>query len=434
MKLLKVMIIGCLLLSGCSRIQVPNNEDTNNQTPEVSEPSTNIDEKNDNVDETDKTNEVVSKVDINALLKANGYESYNGMLVRLVNLEDGDFYYTFLADQNEFIVVNAHTNDNYPVSIVTSTGSYVDTLLDAELIRLGISRSDFKDVNHEYIGYTSVNLSDKLINIDSKNVYQILMANNYVANNGFYVKNFDYGKLAFNLKGRNITLHLNGTDAYYQYSPDYNHHVYTYKNGECTYNKYANISSNCFSSDKEVIQYNYDQYIIPELEKLGLHLYDLDLYYDMMIANGTWNTYQYYKYDTYPNLSESIINVDEDIAMYLYKEFLARNAEMRSTSFSVNYRGKVATFYFEDKTFTYGDSNLIYDWRNEIVTYDKCRYDFGTSSAENCSDAEKVLAKELKYTMQSILDSYGLIKKELHIYANSRRIFDKTLGGAIDAE
>ena len=35
-KLLKVMILGCLLLSGCSRIQVPNNEDTNNKTPEVS--------------------------------------------------------------------------------------------------------------------------------------------------------------------------------------------------------------------------------------------------------------------------------------------------------------------------------------------------------------------------------------------------------------
>ena len=275
-------------------------------------------------------------------------------------------------------------------------------------------------------------MGEKLLGSESVNVYKLLTDNGYENQNGYYVKTFDFGKMAFNLKQRTVTLSLNDEDVYYQYSPDFSYHLYSYADGECTYNKYAGISTNCYNSDKIKIEEAYKNYIEKELKELDIQLYDLELYYNSMINNGSWSTYQANRYDVYPTLNSNIVNVDEDLATYVYKEFSRQNADIRSTSVLVNYRGKEAVFYFEDKTFTYGNDNLIYDWRNEVVRNSSCTYDF--KEAINCSDSEIEKAKELRYIMTSILGDYWLLKKELHIYANSRRLYDKTLGGYKDVE
>lgn len=377
----------------------------------------------------DYENEIV---DVETILQNGGYENYNGMYIRLVTLEDGKFYYVFLTELNEFTVVNAYTNDNYTTSIQPDEGTYIDQLLEEELARIGLQREVFPYVNHEAIGYSRVDMGEKLLSGESVNIYQKLMADGYQNFEGYYVKEFDYGKVAFNLKQQNVTLALNNETTYFQYNPDFSYHMYSYLDGECTYNKYADISSNCYDVDEAQITEKYERYIEPLLSDLGINIYDLELYRNMMIENGTWSQYQVNRYNTYPNINSSIVSIDEDIATYVYKEFVRRNADIRNTSILVNYKGKDAVFYFEDKTFVYGNSSMVYDWKNEMIRIGKCEYDF--KSNKECSDKEIEDAKNLRYIFQAILDDYGLLKKELHIYANSRRIYDKTLGGYKNVE
>ena len=405
------MLLTCALLFGCTP-STPQDE--------VPEPS------------TENAETKVVNVNVDNVLLNNDYEKYNGMFIRLVELDDASFYYVFLTNLNEFAIVNAYTNENYNTSIVSSNGTYIDTLLDEELVRVGLKRDDFLYVNHAVIGYSQIDMGEKLLADDAINVYQTLIENGYTSQSGYYVKSFDFGKVAFNLKQRTVTLSPYDEDIYYQYSPDLSYHLYTYADGECTYNKYAGISTNCYDSDKVKITDSYKKYIEPILDELEINLFDLELYYTMMIDNGTWSSYQVNRYDIYPSLNENIVGVDEDVATYVYKEFVRHDADIRSTSVRIDFRGKDAVFYFEDKTFTYGDSNLVYDWRNEVVHSSSCIYDF--NEGIGCSEQEIEKTKELRYTLSHILDDYWLLKKELHIYANSRRLYDKTLGGYKNVE
>lgn len=373
--------------------------------------------------------QVNGKVKVSDVLLANGYVQSHNYFFRLYEESDGKFYYVFNPNNDYFTIVNAYTGVNYTTTIKETKNTYMDLILDDELEDLGLTRASF---NPAIKKVETIYLGEFQLQREFKNVYQLLTAKGFENIDGYYVASYDFGKVAFNLKQKTVTVYLKDEEAYYQYNPDYDYHKYTYLDGESTYNRYdEGRSANCSGEDKLDIVNVYEDYLEPILEDMGIELYDLDVYYNFMIDKGEWSGYHTNMYDTYPNLSSDIVNIDEEIAGYVRHEFEKHGATIRDTSIEVSYKNQLAVFYFEDKTFMYGTNHVLYDWKNDVAKVGKCIYDY--ASDIGCSESEVQAAVETRNAYRNILDSYGLIKKELHQYANSLRLYDKTLGGDSDA-
>ena len=242
------------------------------------------------------------------------------------------------------------------------------------------------------------------------NIYQLLNTNGFQEFEGKQYKEYSFGTVFFDLKRKQIsidmgnnTIHAFINQTMYQYS---------YKDGECKYNPSLGISTNCYSKDKKYLEETYSLLKHEVLEPLGLLLIDLDNYYQRMIELGKWEDVSY-TYPIYPRMNENIIYTDSDIPPYVNKIMQRRNGMIYPYSIEVNYRSKKATFYFEDKTFTYEGIKGVYDFCDNIVI--------------NGED-------ELATIYYRILNDFGLNSEELQIYANTTRLYDKTLGGSKDVE
>ncbi len=371
-----------------------------------------------------------SKTKVSDALLDHGYVQSRNYFFKLYEENDGLFYYVFNLNNDYFTLINAYTGDNYTTPLTTSRNTFMDVILDDELKELGLKRSSFnpaiKKVETIYLG--EFRLSKPFLN-----VYQVLMKDGYYNMDGYYVKDFEFGKVAFNLKQATITVWKSDEEAYYQFDANYDYHKYTYLGGESTYNKYdEDRSSNCSADDESDILNAYDECLESVLDELGVELYDLQVYKQYMIDSGEWSGYQNNVYDVYPNLNADMVNIDEEIAAYVRHEFESHGATIRDTSIEVSYNEKLAVFYFEDKTFIYGTNHVLYDWKRDVASVGKCIYDY--ASDIGCSESDVKAAKETRSAYQSILNNYGLLTKELHQYANSLRLYDKTLGGESDAE
>lgn len=395
MRKIVYILISCLLLLGCSK-------------DDIKKPVNTV------IDETQP-----NPVDVGEALLAVGYEAIDNAYVRKMQDHGNDFLYAFFPSSGDFQMIELPTLRIYGENVRVDSDTYVNSIMNEQLVQAKLNPSLF--------GEESIDLSfdtSSFVNEYSMvNLHQLFLNSGYKEENGFYEKHFDGYSLAFNVKGRAITLYTDGT--YYRYLSDSTGMKYGLYGGYCSYNLYDNLVNNCVNGDVDEITSYYDSLVHPELVKLGLHLYDLDLYYNAMLELK-WDEVRFFEPNRFPTFDASVYTPDPESESYFNLMLSYRGATFNDYYISVGYGSTKAIFYYEDKTFSLADSDAVYNFGIDVGFYDGCSYDFETGKG-SCSEAKVSELKRVKNAMYAVLDRAHLNTNELQLCFNVTGKYDKTI-------
>lgn len=390
------ILLSCLMLLGCTKdaMKAPQK----NEIPEEVE---------------------ASPIDVVKALEAIGYENRDNYCIKKIENQGNAFLYVFIPQSGAFQMVELPTLRTYTENVHIDSDTYINTIMNEELVQAKLNPSLF-ETNEEFV---TVDYTSYLEEYEMVNLHQLFLEHSYKEENGFYVKHFEDYSLAINVKGRAITLYTNNT--YYRYLSDHSGKKYSLENGYCTYNNYLDYSDNCFNSDIEEITSHYDNKVEPELLRLGLHLYDLDLYYNAMLEKK-WGEVRSFEPERFPVFNKEIYTPDPDSEEYVNVMLSKRGAAFTDYLIQVDYKGTQARLYYEDKTFTLANSNAVYYFGLDKGYYNGCSYDFKNGKG-NCTEEQKKELKEVKSALYGLLDRAHLNMNELQLCFNVTNKFDKNI-------
>lgn len=395
MRKIVYIVISCLLLLGCSKENI--NAPTNNEYEEV-QPTT---------------------IDVGNSLISIGYEPFDMAYVRKSEDHGNDFLYVFYPSSGDFQMIELPSLRVYKENVRVDSDSYVNSIMNQQLVHAKLNPSVF---GNETLS-TFIDASSYIEEYTMMNLHQVLLNSGYKETNGFYEKHFDGYSLAFNVKGKAINLYKDG--IFYRYLSDSTGMKYGLEEGYCSYNVYEHLEDNCIDEDVSEITSYYDSLVHPELVRLGLHLYDLDLYYDAML-NLKWGEVRVFEPNRFPTFDKSIFTPDPESESYFNLMLSYRNAVFTDYSISVNYGGTRGIFYYEDKTFTLVNSSAVYNFGSDVGFCDGCSYNFKNGRG-TCSDAKVAEIVRVKNAMYGVLDRANLNANELNLCFNVTGKYDKTI-------
>lgn len=396
MRKIVYIVLSCLLLLGCSKESI--NQPTNNNDFEESRPNS---------------------VDVGTALVSIGYESVDNVYVRRSEDHGNDFLYVFYPTSGDFQMIELPSLRVYKENVRVDSDTYVNSIMNQQLVHAKLNPSLF---GNEVVD-ASFDASSYIQEYTMLNLHQVFLNSGYKESNGFYEKHFDGYSLAFNVKGKAITLYKNGT--FYRYLSDSTGLKYGLTEGYCSYNLYKDLVDNCVSEDVNEITSHYDSIVHPELVRLGLRLFDLDVYYDAMVKLK-WDEVRKFEPNRFPLFDKSIFTPDPESESYFNLMLSYRDAIFTDYSISVKYGNTNGVFYYEDKTFKLTNSKAVYNFGNDIGFYDGCSYNFKNGKG-SCNDAKISEIINVKNAMYGVLDRANLNVNELQLCFNVTGKYDKTI-------